>query len=107
MDPITNAQIYQFYQQNKTTFITRNELIKGCLTEKLGIKFQNENPELETVLEKEVVQLVVRLNNIISNVKIHKKSYYLDKAIFMTAEKSDFLMRKNTKFELKQRSLVV
>ena len=85
MEPITSAEIYQFYQQNKTTFITRNELIKRFLTDKLGIKFQNENPELEAVLEKEVVKLVVRLNNIISNVRIHKKSYYLDKAIFMTA----------------------
>ena len=93
MDPITSAEIYQFFQQNKTTFLTRNELIKRFLTEKLDIKFLSQNPELDAVLEKEVAKLAWKLNNIISNVKIRKNSYQLDKTMFMTTDKSDFLLK--------------
>ena len=93
MQPVTRAEVYAFYNLHKANYPNRNQLIKGFLTETLGISTQNISGENTSVFERQIDKLVEKLKWILAYVKRNKKKQELEDTLFMTEEESKSLIK--------------
>ena len=93
MQPVTRAEVYTFYILHNANYPNKNQLIKGFLTETLGISTQNISEENALVFEREIDTLVEKLKWIITYVKRNKKKQELEDTLFMTEEDSKCLIK--------------
>ena len=91
MDPITAAEIYRFYVENKLKFSSQSDLVETFLLTKLRISFIGASPEVQAIFKQHQNKTVSSLRKLLAKIKITKKTTDLDQIIFITAQDCNLL----------------
>ena len=100
MEPITAAEIYGYYMQNKTSG-TQIDVIEAFLLDKLRISFRHSNPEVTAVYKQQLNKLLSSFRGLLRKMKNVKKTANLNQVIFIDSHTCTFLIQlaEQTNFE--------
>ena len=92
MEPITAAEIYGYYMQNKTSG-TQIDVIEAFLLDKLRISFRHSNPEVTAVYKQQLNKLLSSFKELLRKIKNAKKTANLNQVIFMDSHTCTYLIQ--------------
>ena len=92
MEPITAAEIYGYYMQNKTSG-TQIDVIEAFLLDKLRISFRHSNPEVTAVYKQQLNKLLSSFRELLRKINNVKKTANLNQIIFIDSHICTFLMQ--------------
>ena len=92
MEPITAAEIYGYYMQNKTSG-TQIDVIEAFLLDKLRISFRHSNPEVTAVYKQQLNKLLSSFRELLRKIKNAKKTANLNQVIFIDSHTCTFLIQ--------------